>query len=40
MFTVKSEVVGRPSVVSDALVQVVDSKICERRRFTSFRTSM
>jgi hypothetical protein len=34
MFTMKSEVVGRPSVVSDDLVQSVDQKICERRRFT------
>jgi hypothetical protein len=25
---------GRPSVVSDDLVQSVDQKICERRRFT------
>jgi hypothetical protein len=25
---------GRPSVVSDDLVQSVDHKICERRRFT------
>jgi hypothetical protein len=25
---------GRPSVVSDDLVQTVDQKICERRRFT------
>jgi oligoribonuclease (3'-5' exoribonuclease) len=34
MFTMKSEVVGRSSVVSDDLVQSVDQKICERRRFT------
>jgi hypothetical protein len=34
MFTMKSEVVGRPSVVSDDLVESVDQKICERRRFT------
>jgi hypothetical protein len=25
---------GQPSVVSDDLVQIVDQKICERRRFT------
>jgi hypothetical protein len=25
---------GRPSVVSDDLVQNIDQKICERRRFT------
>jgi hypothetical protein len=25
---------GRPSLVSDDLVQSVDQKICERRRFT------
>jgi transposase len=25
---------GRPSVVSDDLVQIVDRNICERRRFT------
>jgi hypothetical protein len=29
----KSEAVGRPSVVSDDLVQSVDQKICERRSF-------
>jgi hypothetical protein len=34
MFTMKSEVVGRPSVVSDDLVQSVDKKTCDRRRFT------
>jgi hypothetical protein len=34
MFSTKCEVVGRPSVVSDDLVQSVDQKICERRRFT------
>jgi hypothetical protein len=34
MFTTKSEVVGRPSVVSDDLLQIVDQKICEIRRFT------
>jgi hypothetical protein len=34
MFTVKSEVVGQPSVVSDDLVQSVDQKICERQHFT------
>jgi hypothetical protein len=33
MFTMKSEVVGRPSVVSDDLIQNVDQKICERQRF-------
>jgi hypothetical protein len=30
MFTMKSEVVSRPSKVSDVLVQSVDQKICER----------
>jgi hypothetical protein len=34
MFKMKNEVVGQPSVVSDDLVQSVDQKICERRRFT------
>jgi hypothetical protein len=34
IFTAKSEVVGRPSVVSDGLSQKVDQKICERWRFT------
>jgi hypothetical protein len=34
MCTMKSEVVGRPSVVSDDLVQSIDEKICERRRLT------
>jgi hypothetical protein len=34
MFTMKSEVVGWPSVVIDAFVQNVQPKICERRRFT------
>jgi hypothetical protein len=34
MFTMKREVVDRPSVVSDDLVQSVDQKICARRRFT------
>jgi hypothetical protein len=34
MFTMKSEVVGLPSVVSDDLVQSLDQKICERRHFT------
>jgi hypothetical protein len=33
MFTIKSEVVGRPSVVSDDFVQSAD-QICERRLFT------
>jgi hypothetical protein len=33
MFMKNSEVVGWPSVVSD-LVQIVDQKICDRRRFT------
>jgi hypothetical protein len=32
MFTMKSEVVGWPSVVSDDLVQSVDERICEKRR--------
>jgi hypothetical protein len=35
LFTMKSEVVGRPSVVSDDLVQSVDQKICVRLRFTT-----
>jgi hypothetical protein len=34
MFTMKSEVVGRPSVVSDNHVQSVDQKISVRLRFT------
>jgi hypothetical protein len=34
MFTMKSEVVSWPSVVSDDLVQSVDQKIYERRCFT------
>jgi hypothetical protein len=34
MCTMKSEVVGRLSVVSDDLVQTADQKICERWRFT------
>jgi hypothetical protein len=34
MFTKNGEVIGRPSVVSDDLVQIVDQKICARRRFT------
>jgi hypothetical protein len=34
MFTMKSEVVNRPSVLSDAVVQSVDQNICESRRFT------
>jgi hypothetical protein len=35
MFTMKSDVVGQPSVVSDELVQSGDQKNCERRwRFT------
>jgi oligoribonuclease (3'-5' exoribonuclease) len=34
MFTMKCEVIGRPSIVSDDFVQGVDQKICGRRRFT------
>jgi hypothetical protein len=34
MFTIKSEVVNWPSVMSDHLVQSVDQKICERRHLT------
>jgi hypothetical protein len=34
MFTVESDVVSRPSVVNDDLVQSVDKSICEGRRFT------
>jgi hypothetical protein len=33
-FTMKSEVVGWSSVVSDDLVQCVIQKICERRQLT------
>jgi hypothetical protein len=34
MFAMKSEVVGRSSVVSDDIVQSVHQKICEKLRFT------
>jgi hypothetical protein len=35
MFTMKSEVVGQPSVVvSDDLFQSADKRICERQDFT------
>jgi hypothetical protein len=34
IYTMKREVVGRPSVVSDDLAQSVDQEISERRRFT------
>jgi hypothetical protein len=34
MFTMKSEVVGRPSVMSVDLIQSIHQKIRERRRFT------
>jgi hypothetical protein len=34
MFTMKSELVGLPYVVSDDLDQSVDKKICERWNFT------
>jgi hypothetical protein len=34
MFTMKSEVVGRPHVVSDDLIQNVDQSIYKRWRFT------
>jgi hypothetical protein len=34
MFTMKSEVVGWPSVVSADLIQSVNQKICERWGFT------
>jgi hypothetical protein len=34
MFTMKSEVLGRPSLVSDYLAQSVEQEICERWRFT------
>jgi hypothetical protein len=34
MFTMKSEVIGWPSVVSDDSVQTVDQKIYERQQFT------
>jgi oligoribonuclease (3'-5' exoribonuclease) len=39
MFTMKSEMVDWPSLVSDDLVQSVDQKICERRRFTILELS-
>jgi hypothetical protein len=32
MFTMKKEMIGRSSVVSDDLVQGTDQQICERRR--------
>jgi hypothetical protein len=35
MFTMKREMVGRPSVVSDDLVQNVDQEVCERQHFTN-----
>jgi hypothetical protein len=38
-FTMKSEIVGLPSVVSEDLVQSVGRKICERRRFTTSELS-
>jgi hypothetical protein len=34
MFTMKAEVFGRPSVVSDDPVESVNQKICERLHFT------
>jgi hypothetical protein len=34
MFTMKSEVVGRPPVASDDLVRIVDEIICIKRLFT------
>jgi hypothetical protein len=34
MFTMKAEVVGRPSLVSDDLVNIFDPKMYERGRFT------
>jgi hypothetical protein len=33
MFTMKREVVGRPSAVSDDFVQNVHQNMCERQRF-------
>jgi hypothetical protein len=39
MFAMKSEVVGRPSVLSDDLVQIVDQKICEWQCFTVLELS-
>jgi hypothetical protein len=42
MFTVKSEVVGRPSVVSGDPFQSVDQKSCGRRglhKFQNFRVN-
>jgi hypothetical protein len=33
MFTMKSEVVSQPSIVSDDIVQSVDQKILERQLF-------
>jgi hypothetical protein len=35
----KSKVVGWPSVVSGDLVEKIDQKICERRRFTISKVS-
>jgi hypothetical protein len=34
MFTIKSEVVGRPPIMSDGLLPSVHQQICERRQFT------
>jgi hypothetical protein len=39
MFTMKNEVVGRSSALSDVLVQSVDKKNSERRRFTISKLS-
>jgi hypothetical protein len=39
MFTMKSEVVGLPSIVSDDLVQRADQIICEGRSFTNQEVS-
>jgi hypothetical protein len=34
MYTMKSELVGQTSVVSDDLIQSFKQKICERQHFT------
>jgi murein endopeptidase len=39
MLTMKSKVVGQPSVVSDEHVQNVDQKNCERQHFTISKLS-
>jgi hypothetical protein len=34
MFTMKNEVLGWPSIVSDNLVKSIEQNICEKQRFT------